>query len=149
MWRLLFVTVALGIWGCQECPPAGPQHDKAFEGQWLLKKKIYSSGTESVFDSPEETLFILPGGELKYEFLNHRQENQQRKGEWQSISTKGEDGKTARFWVKRTPMYNGLFELRYEVIEMSETEMILEESPWDLGETELSDRLVYQKAVSN
>jgi hypothetical protein len=147
----LFVWMLLGMaaftLGCKEEVKSTDEHPKEYVGKWTTVKKVYSNGVEDVYNEDDDIYYLNEGGKLKRDFRDHRKETRDQQGEWKIISEKSQDGKTDNlYFIKRTPMFNGMFEERFRIVSKTEKEMVLEEGSWGFEKDDARDKYHLTKA---
>jgi hypothetical protein len=143
----VYFAVVVLLFGCNSKQKNTEQHPDEFVGKWEVTKKVYSNGIEDEYKDGQDVYYFNEGGKLRHEYFQNRKDKvNDQQGTWNIETNKSKDGKTdTTYIIKRTPMFNGIFEERFKVISKSETEMVIEENTWGFESADLRDKFYLSK----
>lgn len=143
---LLFTSLLWTLNACQQTPVVKNETPKEYEGEWGITKKIYSSGIEETYANDKDVYHLLKNGQFRRNYKDRNDKTIDEEGEWKIIyKTEKNESADSSYLVKRTPMFNGIFEEQFRIISKTETEILLEENDWGFENTNAKDKLLLVK----
>lgn len=143
-YNIIFLCIiCLYITGCQQKQSSlADEHPRAFVGKWRTVKKIYSNDIEELYREDDEIYHLKEDGQLRRDYRDSRRDTiRNQSGEWKVLIKKGrETGADTSYFIKRTPMFNGIFEEQFRVVSKTDREMVLEEGKWGFEKDEIPNR---------
>lgn len=143
---LIFLSASIIFISCNKETVKTDEYPTDYEGKWEVVKKVYSNGIEESYAEGKDVFFLNAGGVFRREYKNHRDESIDQEGSWKVLTKPSKDGKSdTTYLLKRTPLFNGIFEEQFRVLNKTDSELIVEENGWGFENLNSRDKLHFEK----
>jgi hypothetical protein len=143
---LILLSASVIFVSCNKEETKADEYPKDYEGKWELVKKVYSNGIEENYAEGKDVFYLNAGGVFRREYKDHREKSIDQEGNWKIFIKKGKDEKSdTTYLLKRTPLFNGIFEEQFRVLSKTDSELIVEENDWGFENLDSRDKLHFEK----